>query len=83
MNQAIKGGDYNGTFVSFAHALFCSRSDFDAHYGPLKVRVTYDGNRAEVAKRFFGGATDFDANSIIRYAGTVEGDQFYESGIAD
>jgi len=83
MNRAVKGGPYDAAFVSYAHALFCSREEFDAHYGPLKVRATYDGHRAKVARRFFGGAKDFDAKSIIRYAGTVEGDQFYESGIAD
>ena len=54
-------------FLAYAHALYCSRSDFDAHYTPLRVACTYDGLRRFVSRKHFGGVLDFDAERIIGY----------------
>lgn len=56
------------TYVAYAHAMFCSRSDFDSYYGPLRVASTYDGFRSVIARRYFDGAYGFDAASAVRLA---------------
>jgi hypothetical protein len=58
-------GEFNPTFIAYAHAMFCTRKDFDAHYEPLRVRCSYDGLRRPVARRFFKGATGFNAANIL------------------
>lgn len=58
------------SFISYAHAMFCSRGDFDAYYGPLRVACTYDGLRRSIGRRFFRGATGFDAANILLRAGS-------------
>jgi hypothetical protein len=55
-------------YIAYAHAMFCSRVDFDAYYGPLRVRCTYDGLRAIVGRRYFRRAYGFDAASVVRLA---------------
>ena len=65
VSKAAEGGSFDIAFIAYAHAMFCSRDDFDAYYGPLQVACTYDGLRRTIARRFFGGATGFDAANIL------------------
>ena len=37
VTKAAEGAGLNIDFIAYAHAMFCSRSDFDALYGPLRV----------------------------------------------
>lgn len=55
-------------YIAYAHAMFCSRADFDAYYGPLRVACTYDGLRDVIARRYFNGAWGFDAATVVRLA---------------
>jgi hypothetical protein len=68
VTQAARGASFRIAFLSYAHAIFCSRADFDAYYVPLRVACTYDGLRAFVSRRYFGGVRDFDAASIVSSA---------------
>ena len=65
VSTTAKAGSFDMAFIAYAHAMFCSRDDFDAYYGPLRVACTYDGLRRTIARRFFGGATGFDAANIL------------------
>lgn len=75
---------FDKAFVAYAHALFCSRKDFEEYYSPLKVRCTYESLRKIISKKYFNGSTSFDAASVYRYAKdyTAEyaSDDFHESG---
>ncbi len=82
VTQAAQKGGFSTDFIAYAHALFCSRSEFDAHYGPLRVACTYNGLRSIAARRYFRGITDFDAASIIRTSKLEEGD-YYESHLGE
>ncbi|HVM48842.1 MAG TPA: DUF6559 family protein [Candidatus Acidoferrum sp.] len=55
-------------YIAYAHAMFCSRADFDAYYGPLRVACTYDGLRDVIARRYCDGARSFDAAGVVRFA---------------
>ncbi len=59
---------YKPAYMAYAHAMFCSRADFDAYYGPLRVACTYDGLRSVISRRYFGGAWGFDAATVVRLA---------------
>ena len=83
VTTAVKGGPYDAAFLAYAHALFCTRRDFDACYQPLKLRTSYDSLRAKVARRFFEGVCTFDAASLIRFAKGTESDSYYESGLGE
>jgi hypothetical protein len=83
VTSAARAGGFAIDYIAYAHALFCSRSDFDGYYGPLRVSCTYDGLRAIVARRYFGGATDFDAASIVRATKRDDDGYFYESHEGD
>ncbi len=69
VSRVAQEGNFDMAFIAYAHAMFCSREDFDAHYGPLRLACTYDGMRESVARRFFSGATGFDALNILIRAG--------------
>jgi len=59
---------YRIAYIAYAHAMFCSRGDFDAYYGPLRVACTYDGLRDVIARRYFDGAQGYDATTVVRLA---------------
>ncbi|MDB6021999.1 MAG: hypothetical protein JWQ04_1856 [Pedosphaera sp.] len=83
VTKAAQKGGFNVAFIAYAHATFCSRADFDAHYGPLKVACTYEGLRSVVGRRYFrrfGGV--FDASTIIQATKSIDG-AFSESGLGD
>ena len=65
VSTAAEAGRFDLAFITFAHAMFCSRDDFNAYYGPLQVACTYEGLRVSIARRFFGGAMGFDATNIL------------------
>jgi len=69
-------------YIAYAHAMFCSRADFDGYYGPLRVRCTYDGLRAIISRRYFPGAYNFNAASVVRLAKPPDewSYNFYEGG---
>jgi hypothetical protein len=76
VSTAAAGGSFNMAFIAYAHAMFCSRDDFDAYYGPLRVACTYDGLRHSIARRFFCGATGFDATNILLRAESPMGREY-------
>src|SRR6185437_5136410 len=68
VSQIARGSDFDMAYIAYAHAMFCSRADFNAYYGPLRVRCTYDGLRKVIGCRYFNGAYGFDAGSVVRFA---------------
>ena len=80
VTQAVQRSALSSVFLAYAHAIFCSRPDFDAHYEPLRVACTYDGLRSAVSRRYFGGLRNFDAASIVRATRRVDESDFHESG---
>ena len=85
VSQAVQRGKFSAAFIAYAHAIFCSQTDFDAYYEPLKVSCSYLGLRRTVGQRYLAGRLDFDAATIIskyRHVDYSRGD-YYESGIGD
>jgi hypothetical protein len=82
VSSAAEQAGFDKTFLAYAHALFCRREEFDSYYGPLKVACTYDGLRRIVSRRYFEGASDFDAASIIRFNRPLPGSCFRENDLA-
>ena len=80
--KAAEAG-FDTAFIAYAHAMFCTREDFDFHYGPLRVRCTYDGLRRSIARRFFDGATGFDAMNILLRADSPKEREYDFSQSAD
>ena len=68
VSRMASEGKYRMAYLAYAHAMFCSRTDYDAYYGPLRVACTYDGLRAVIARRYLDGARGFDATTIVRLA---------------
>lgn len=66
VTKAIERGGYSKDFIAYAHAAFCSRESFDAHYVSLGVNCTFDGLRRIIAIRYLRGCMDFDAETLIR-----------------
>jgi hypothetical protein len=50
--RAAQEKKFDMAFIAYAHAMFCSRGDFDSHYGPMQLACTYAGLREVVAYRF-------------------------------
>src|SRR5271155_4552601 len=65
VTQAVQRGKFSAAFIAYAHAAFCSQSDFDAFYQPLGVVCSYQGLRHTIALRYFSGQIDFDAETIF------------------
>jgi hypothetical protein len=85
VTQAVQRGKFSAAFIAYAHATFCSQTDFDAHYEPLRVSCSYQGLRRTVSRRYLSGRLDFDAATIIskyRHIDYSRGD-YYESGLGD
>lgn len=85
VTKAVERGKYSAVFVAYAHATFCSQTDFDAHYGPLRVACSYEGLRRVIGRRYLSSRIDFDAATIIskfRSADYSHGD-YYESNLGD
>ena len=80
VSKAAGSKKLNMAFVAYAHAIFCSRAEFDSFYGPLHLKSSYDSLRHEVSRRYFEGSRDFDAASVIRFAKKYGKTEFYESG---
>jgi hypothetical protein len=68
VSRIVRESRYRIAYLAYAHAMFCSRSAFDAYYGPLHVACTYDGLRDVIARRYLHGARGFDAADIVRLA---------------
>jgi hypothetical protein len=68
VSRVASESGYNTAYMAYAHAMFCSRSDFDDYYGPLRVACTYEGLRDTIARCYFDGASGFDAATIVRLA---------------
>jgi hypothetical protein len=81
VTQAVQRGKFSAAFIAYAHATFCSETDFEAHYKPLGVSCSYQGLRRTVGLRYFSGQLDFDAATVITRFRRFDGGDFYESGI--
>jgi len=65
VTQAAQAAGLTTEFIAYAHAMFCSRSDFDAYYAPLPVVYDYEDMRRVIGSRYCSGATDFDTATIM------------------
>jgi hypothetical protein len=83
VTKAGVGASLQMAFIAYAHAIFCSRADFEEYYKQLGVRCTYDDLRATVSRRYFGGVRDFDAARVIAATRRTNEGDFHESGIGD
>lgn len=81
VTKSAQGAGLRMAFLSYAHAIFCSREEFDAYYAPLQLRCTYDGLRVVVSRRYLSGVRDFDAADIINATKHTQEGRFEESGI--
>ena len=79
VTEAARRASLRTAFLAYAHAIFCSRADFEAHYIPLRFPCTYDALRTVVSRRYFGGVRDFDAASIINATKKTDGGAFDEN----
>src|SRR4051812_4757053 len=55
-------------YLPYAYAMFCSRetyAEYAEKLGDLRPKINFDGLRAEVGDRFFGGSTAFEADGVI------------------
>ena len=64
VTQAVQRGGLSSAFIAYAHAAFCKQEDFDVYYEPLGVACSYQGLRRTIARRYFSGDPDFDAQTI-------------------
>lgn len=83
ITKAARDGKFQMAFIAYAHAIFCSRADFESYYQSLQVRCSYDELRAVVSRRYFHGARDFDASRVIATTRRSNEGDFYESGLGD
>ena len=87
VNRTSEALGYNKAFIAYAHALLCSRKEFEEYYSPLKVRSSYLSLRRKIGARYFrkAVASGFNAASVYRYAkdcgAKYDSDNFYESTI--
>lgn len=82
VSSSVEEAGLSTAFVAYAHAVFCNRDAFDAFYGALKLRSTYDGLRNEVSCRFLGGARDFTAQAVVEAFDSQRCVHFRESNLA-
>jgi len=82
VTQAVQRGGFVMVFIAYAHAAFCKQEDFDAYYQPLGVAGSYQRLRHTIARRYFSGDMDFDAETIFNRFRCGDG-YFYESGIGE
>jgi hypothetical protein len=68
VTKLVHIGGYRMEFVAYAHAIFCSRYDFDEEYRFRKEKLAYYELRDVVARRHFADAREFDAASVVRLA---------------
>jgi hypothetical protein len=68
VSRLVRIGSYHMGFVAYAHAIFCRRSEFDEEYRFRKEKLAYYELRNVVARRYFAGAREFDAASVVRLA---------------
>lgn len=83
VNRVAGESGLNMTFIAYAHAMFCSRADFDAYYKPLRAPYTYDQLRAVISHRYFDGAFGFDAATVVRFARPNQTDADHQHWIHD
>ena len=80
VTKAAEGLKLDMAFIAYAHAIFCSRRDFDSYYGPLHLKTNYDSLRGVVSRRYFEGNNNFDAADVIVYAKQFAAPSYHESG---
>ena len=71
VTQAVQRGGFSTTFIAYAHAAFCKPDDFETYYQPPGVAGSYQGLRRKIARRYFSGRSDFDAETIFYSIGAV------------
>ncbi len=76
VSKTARGSGYRMEHIIYAHAIFCSRNDFDAHYRARKEPLSFDKLRERVARRYFGGAREFDAANVARLARPPREEEF-------
>jgi hypothetical protein len=66
VTRSAQRGSFDTRFIAHAHAIFCSRAEFDGHYKSTDAAGGYNDLRSVVSRRYFGGDLDFDAANVVR-----------------
>ncbi len=83
VNRVARESRLNVAFIEYAHAMFCSRADFDACYKGVHAPRSYDQLRAVISRRYFDGAFGFDAATVVRFARPNQTDTDHQHWIHD
>lgn len=85
VSQAVQRGKLSAEYIPYAHAAYCSDTDFAAYYRGRTSSANYFELRNTIARRYFWGDVNFDAETIIRKFQKIEYDRqlFGESGLGD
>jgi hypothetical protein len=83
VSHAIQRAKLSAEYLAYAHAAFCNEHDFVIHYQRLGKCFDYQDLRRFIARRYFSGDVNFDAEMIInKYRRAVyDSDSFHESGL--
>jgi hypothetical protein len=81
VTHTVEVAKFSKVFLAYAHAMYCSRTDFNAYYEPLQVRCNYDDLRRAVARRI-NALNDFNAATVICATKRASG-SFYESNLGN
>jgi len=52
-------------FIVYGHAIFCSKADFEAHYGTQPGEYDYEGLRKGIGKRFWPDVPQLDLATLL------------------
>jgi hypothetical protein len=75
VSHAAEVRGFKTAFIAYAHAMFCTRDAFDKHYTTSGLASTYNTLRAPIERRYFDGATGFNAATIVRMAQALYDDK--------
>ena len=83
VTQSVQRGKFSVDFIAYAHAAFCSESDFDANYRKGEYSGIYRDLRRTIGRRYLWGQVDFDASTIVSRFRPDDRGEFYESHIGE
>ena len=69
VTQAAEAAGLAAAVSMYAHALYCSQPDFDAHYGTRPEACDYAGIRADITNRYRPGDSGMDHAALLMMMG--------------
>ena len=69
VTQAAEAAGLAADVIVYAHALYCSQPDFDAHYGARPEACDYAGIRAVITNRYRPGDSGTDLAALLMMMG--------------